>query len=573
MNVSRRGNPPRGDAGQVEQREGVILSSSDTAPIVIVGGGPVGMMLALNLDALGVRSILLNTELRPRWHPKGSSHNSRTMEHFRRLGLAGRIRALGLPRDYPTDVGYFTRWSAWELARLRMPSEREKAATVAAAAPTDQVVEPILRCNQMYVEAAVFEHLRTRRCVDIRFGWRCDDWHETADGVEVEVVEVETGQRRTLACAYLAGCDGGQSAIRRKLDIHYGGDSVERQAYLGGAMVASHVRAPELIPSIPHAQCWQYWTVNAHIRSNILTLNGVDEFLFMTQLRDSDDEPDEALIRQRLADSLGKEIGFDFVGHWTWTPGQALVADRFSAGRVHLCGDAVHLFTPTGGFGLNTGIDDAANLGWKLAAMVQGWGGPELLDSYERERRPIAFRNTGMAKNLTRNVGKVPVSPALEEDTPVGAAARAETGKALATFGEEYASIGIQLGVRYDGSPLTVGDGCVPPPDDPFRYVPSACPGGRAPHLWLRDRTSLFDHLGPGFTLLCFDAADAEAAAMRAAAERRGMPLKVVVVDHPEGRGLYERRLALVRPDQHVAWRGDALPDDCSRLLARVTGG
>jgi hypothetical protein len=238
---------------------------------------------------------------------------------------------------------------------------------------------------------------------------------------------------------------------------------------------------------------------------------------------------------------------------------------------VWLAGDAVHLFTPTGGFGMNTGIDDVANLGWKLAAMVQGWGGPGLLATYATERRPIAFRNTGMAKQFSRSVGEVTAPAEMLEDTAAGAAARAQAGAVLDAFGEEFASIGIQLGARYDGSPIIVPDGAAPPPDDPTRYSPTACPGGRAPHLFMPDRSSLFDHFGPGFTLLRLHG-DHDAGPLAAAAQARKIPFTTVSVAVSEGRDLYECDLALIRPDQHVAWRGNDIPADCDALLARVTG-
>jgi len=290
-----------------------------------------------------------------------------------------------------------------------------------------------------------------------------------------------------------------------------------------------------------------------------------------SQQETADAPPDDAAIARRFLGSLGKDIPLHFLGHWCWTPGQALVAERYGEGRILLAGDAVHLFTPTGGFGMNTGIDDAANLGWKLAALVQGWGGEALLASYEIERRPIGLRNTGQARELTNNVGGVPVGPAMAEDSASGAAQRAEAGRYLANFGEEFASLGIQLGARYDGSPIIAADGSAPPRDDPYTYIPSACPGGRAPHVWLSRGVSLFDRFGQGFTLLRLGKRDG--AALIAAARRRGVPLSVVDVDHPAARDLYERDFALIRPDRHVAWRGSELPEDCAGLIAQVTGG
>lgn len=544
--------------------------ASDT-PIVIIGGGPVGMMLALHLDMLGVPSVILNLEAGPLPYPKGSTHNARTMEHYRRLGLSAQLRALGLPPDYPTDVGYFTRLTQHELARIPMPSEAEKQRQVAQAATTDQVVEPLLRCNQMYIERAVYEHLMTRPHIQALFGWRCLDWTEDASGVTVEIEEIATSSRKTLSCAYLAACDGGQSMSRRKLGISLQGSSMEKQAYLGGTMFTAYLRSANLLDAIPHPRCWQYWTINSQIRSNMVCLNGRDEFLFQSQLGEGD-VPDADFMRARLYASLGAEVDVEIIDIGNWTPGQALVAERYGSSRVFLCGDAVHLFTPTGGFGMNTGVDDAVNLAWKLAAAVQGWGGDRLLETYELERRPIGLRNTNMAKILTRRVGKVPVDPSLEEDSAGGAAARSATGEALAGFASEFASLGIQLGARYDGSPIIVADDGEPPVDDTDEYVASSCPGGRTPHFWLADKSSLFDHLGTGFTLLLLDAAAPDVSAMKRAAESLSVPLKVLHLPIPEARRLYGCAMTLVRPDQYVAWRGDALPADCGALLASVTG-
>jgi hypothetical protein len=221
---------------------------------------------------------------------------------------------------------------------------------------------------------------------------------------------------------------------------------------------------------------------------------------------------------------------------------------------------------------MNTGVDDVANLGWKLAALVQGWGGPNLLASYEAERRPIGFRNTGMAKSFSRNVGSLPVPPEIEENSPRGAVAREATGRILQTFTEEFASIGIQLGARYDASPIVISDGTLPPPDDPFTYVPSATPGGRAPHAWLADRSSLFDHLGSGFTLLLLPRRKDDGDAFASAALGARIPLTRYTVDLPEIDDLYQAGMALIRPDQHVAWRGDRTPDDAARVLRTAVG-
>jgi len=544
-------------------------------PIIIVGGGPVGMALALNLAALNARSILINRELRPRWHPKGSTQNCRTMEHYRRLGIVSRIRAVGLPPDLPTDVTYFTRLNGWELTRIAMPCDRDKLAARRRASADDQTVEPIFRCNQMHAEAELFRVVQDCALIDSRCGWECVAWSEQPDGVTAEIEEIATGRRETVRGAYIAGCDGGHGIVRQQLGISYQGDAPALQPYLGGPMVSTYLRAPNLA-RIARTNCWQYWVVNRDARSNIVAVDGKTEFLFNTRLDHPNQRPDETMIARALHASAGAEIDAEFIGHETWTAGQAFVAERFGAGRAWMAGDSVHLFTPTGGFGMNTGIDDAANLGWKLAAMAQGWGGPRLLQSYEIERRPIALRNTGAAKALTRNIGNTPVPAEINDDTPAGAQARGIAAQYLSGGGAEFSSLGVQLGARYDRSPIVAGDD-QPPSDSLIEYRPSGVPGGRAPHAWLGEGReigdSIFDRFGPGFTVLRLGPNQPGTDGLLAAFRARGAPATAVDIASPLARDLYGRDIVVVRPDQHIAWRGNADPSDPATIAALVTGG
>lgn len=547
-----------------------------SAPVAIVGGGPVGMVLAMQLDAWGVRCILVNDGKSVRWHPKGNTHNARTMEHYRRLGIAEPIRHLGLPADWPTDILYHTKLNSHLLARLRMPSTAQKRAAVAAADPTDQVPEPIHRANQMYVETFLFDHLSTRPHVQRLFGWRCTGFSDTGDDVRAEIEQTDGGEAATIRCSWLVGCDGGGSEIRRRLGIRFAGETGLDQAFFGRDMLSTHVRIPALHERIMRRRGWQYWAVSEDARAALFVLDGKDEFVMLGRLR-AGEQPDDRALAQLIQRAVGEPVDVDIVGNRGWTGGQALVADRFRRGRVVLAGDAVHLFTPTGGFGMNTGIDDTANLAWKLAADVQGWAGRHLMSSYEAERRPVALRNTKAAHDLARNIGQVPVTADMESDRPAAIAARQAAGSMLAGFGEEFASLGIQLGARYDGSPIIVGDGIAPPPDDPAVYRPSGVPGGRAPHAWLdgarrADRASLYDRLGLGFTILCLGGTGRSAAPLVRTAADRNVPLAVVEVDADAVRDLYGRDLVLVRPDQHVAWRGNRLPDDPGALIGTIVG-
>ena len=551
------------------------MSQQKQTPVAIVGGGPVGLMLALFLDRHGVPSVVFNSEATTRWHPKGSTHNARSMEHHRRLGIAGKIRALGLPTDHPTDVAYFTRFNAYELARLTMPSSAEKMRAVATSSRFDQIPEPIHRGNQMYVERFLFEHAQTRPNITLRFGHEVTSFDQDKDGVTLAAVRLSDGRSESWRARYLVGCDGGRSFVRRTLGIRYAGEDTLQQDYFGGRMFSTYLRAPTLYRDfLGRRRAFQYWAVNPQLRTTIIALDGKDEFLFWMKPKDPRDEPDDATVERAVALCTGAELPVEIIGHAPWTAGVALYANSFGGGRVLLAGDAVHLFTPTGGFGMNTGIDDAAKLAWKLAASLQGWGGPALLASYGAERKPIAIRNTKAAHELAKNIGDVNASPVMEEDSADGERTRREVGAYLSTFGEEFASIGVQLGARYDGSPIVASDEAAPQ-DSFVQYRPTSVPGGRAPHLWLNNGRgtgdSLFDQFGAGFTLLRLGPKAPSASDFQNAAKARNIPLKIVDIPDSEARDFYGCDLALIRPDQHVAWRGsDAGKSD--DVMAIVSG-
>src|SRR5579875_331219 len=333
------------------------LASDITVPVLIVGGGPVGMTLAISLHALGVPCLIANTEVSPRWHPKGSTQNARTMEIYRRLGIAKTLRGMGLAQDYPLDIGYFTRLTGYELTRIEQPSETVKQELVAAAGPTDQVPEPMLRLNQMICEDYLFKHIQTLPRVDVRFGWQCTSFTPQTDGIDAEIEHVESGRKQRIRAEYMVGCDGGRGIVRRRIGIKYSGESADRErpAYLNGPMVSTYVSAPDFFKRIPHKRCWQYWTVNRDIRSNTMIVDQSTDILFGTTLRHADDKPDPAVLARQFIASFGENTPFKIIDQKPWTAGHALVSDRFGEGRAILCGDSAHLFTPTGGFGLNTG--------------------------------------------------------------------------------------------------------------------------------------------------------------------------------------------------------------------------
>lgn len=544
-------------------------------PVLVVGGGPVGMFLAADLARYGVPSLLVNTDRTTRWFPKGNTHNARTMEHYRRIGLSERVRAAGLPAEQPTDVCYFTRIAGYELGRIPMPSGADKLRARDEDPCDAQVVEPLHRSNQMYVERVLYDHVINERLIDVRFGYTCTTFVEHPDHVVAEIVD-SSGRIEHVACDYLVGCDGGRSTVRELLGVRYGGQRAPGDGYMRGPMLSAYVRVKgfkEALEVRGRRMGWSHAVMRPGLRCGFINLNGDDEFRFSTNQHDAIGHDDA--LTQLIGDAVGAAVDVTILGRGEWTAALALVAESYGTSRVFLCGDSCHLFTPTGGLGMNTGIDDASNLAWKLAAVVQGWGGPRLLPTYERERRPIGVRNTTAARVLTDDLSGLVVPPEIEDEDPAGQAARDAIGRQLSGFDEEFASLGLQLGARYDGSPVIVADGTAPPADEPHLYRPTGCPGGRAPHVWIRDGResgdSLFDSFGVGFALLSFGAS-VDVDAKIDAAHSRGVPVRHVPVDAALARALYGADFALIRPDQHVAWRGNRLPDDLDDVFATACG-
>jgi 2-polyprenyl-6-methoxyphenol hydroxylase-like FAD-dependent oxidoreductase len=551
-----------------------MMATRDAA-VIIAGGGPAGLMLANELGRRNIRTLLLCDRPSTTSFPAANATQARSMEHYRRLGFADAVRAVGMPADYPTDVAYFTRITRHELARFALPAAREARDLVKTLSGSWSAAELPHRGSQLYVERVLRSEAEKLPSVALRFGWRVDRFADEGNGVSVEATCIADGSTHRFAGDYLVGSDGARSAIRKQLGFRFRGEAGVLRGYMGGRMLSIWFRAPELYELIPFPRAWQYWAVNRTQRGLLVAIDGREEFVFMFQLRPGEDEAaiTDGWARAALDESLGAHVSLTMIGRLPWTAGLALVAESFQRGRIFLAGDAVHLFTPTGGLGYNTAIEDAVNLGWKLAAVVNGWGGPKLLDSYERERLPVAARNTGYARYYANSIGNFTPPPAIEEETPAGQSARQEAGIFLNRHvREEFNIPGITFGARYDGSPLIVDDGAAPPPDRANEYIPSAVPGGRAPHAWLSDGRSLYDSFGFEFTLLRLGPTPPDATAFADAAAARGIPL--AIVDRPESelRDLYRAALALIRPDQIVAWRGDRVPENVDKLLATVTG-
>jgi 2-polyprenyl-6-methoxyphenol hydroxylase-like FAD-dependent oxidoreductase len=498
------------------------------------------------------------------------------MEHYRRLGFADEVRAMGLPDDYPTDIAYFTRFSKYEIARFSLPPAAEARRLIKTMSGSWSAAELPHRVSQKFVEQVIRRHAEKLPGISVNYSWRLVSFRDTGAGIEARIASVKTGEERDVRAAYLFGADGPRSFVRRQFGYEYGGDASAERDFMGGRMHAIYLSAPEFYKACPHPRAWMYWTFNQDRRALMAAVDGKGEFSFHTQLRDG--EPEEAITDAvalgLFEQAMGTHIEARIIGRDTWLAGRALVAEKFQSGRVLLGGDAVHLFTPTGGMGYNTAIEDAVNAGWKLAAVIKGHAPPSLLDTYEMERRPVAIRNTGNARRFADSVGLYRATPALETDTRAGEAARRRAGEYLGNHARSEFNIpGFTLGARYDGSAIIAEDGTPPPPDGPNVYVPTGKPGGRAPHVWLSDGRSLFDTFGFSWTLLRLGPRPSDPAPFIAEARRIGIDLKIVDCDDEEAYDLYESDLALIRPDQVVAWRRTNRTDGgADAVLARALG-
>src|SRR5436190_5338223 len=550
---------------------GSSVSGTHDCAVIIIGGGPCGLVLAIELGRRGVSTIVLEEKTSPARFPAANATQARTMEHYRRLGFAEKVRAQGLPADYPTDIAYFTRYTKHELARFSLPSARAARELVRTLTGSWSAAELPHRVSQMFVEDVLRTEAAACPTVSIRPGWRMTAVRDTGTGVEVDAEH--DGGRTTLRAAYAVGADGGSSPTRKALGYSYAGESGAVRDFMGGRMFAIHFRSPDLYRVIPHPRAWMYWTVNSDRRAFMASVNGRDQFNFHTQLKPGESEQiSDAEAKAMFEKAFAAPLDIEIIARSAWNAGYTLVAEKFQRGRIFLGGDAAHLFTPAGGLGYNTAVEDTVNLGWKLTAVLKGWGGPALLDSYETERQAIARRNTTYARGFADSLGLFVPPPELEDEGPAGEAARKLTGDHFnhhARF--EFNIPGITFGGRYDGSPIVVSDGTAPPPDAVNSYQPTGGPGGRAPHLWFGDGRSLYDALGFEFTLLQLGATPIDAAPFRAAATAINMPLSVVAVASDEARELYGTDLALIRPDQIVAWRGNST-SGAADVLRRAAG-
>ena len=527
--------------------------------VIVVGAGPVGLTLAIDLGRRGIRCLLIERNLTTAPWPKMDRSNSRTMELYRRIGIADRVRSLGYPANASMDVLIVTRLCDPPLAILPYPSVDKARAQIAACRDGSLPLEPCQLVSQNDLEPLLKEVAQSTPNVAIRYGSELLDICQNGAGVNARVRQRD-GSERVLQSDYLVGCDGGQSIVRDQLGIKLEGQGRFRRS------CQVIFRSDDLFAKIPIGKGRHY--IFAHHGVETLVVQGSrTEFTLHTGLPPGTDF--EAIIREVIGFSCQIDIRHVLPWHH-----DLLVAEHYRDRRIFLAGDAVHVVVPAGELGMNTGVGDAFDLSWKLAGTINGWGGPRLLDSYERERRPVGLRirdASGWAAASAETWRRL-VTPNVRDDTAEGAAVRAAIAvSATVNHRRMHDMRGIELGYSYGGSPLIAEEPGNVAEWDTIIYTPDTRPGVRIPHMWLKNGAALHDVLGHDFTLLDLEG-NAETQLLENAFRKLGIPLRIVRLDEPEIRTVYGFKVFLLRPDLHIAWRGDTAPPDPVGLAMRVTG-
>ncbi|RTL64988.1 MAG: FAD-dependent oxidoreductase [Hyphomicrobiales bacterium] len=536
--------------------------------VLIVGGGPVGLTLAMDLASRGIEVTV--AEQRAAGEPPSVKCNhvsARSMELYRRLGLAKKLRDTGLPPDFPNDCAWRINSVGQELSRIKIPSRRDRYTSKIGPDTHWPTPEPPHRINQIYMEPVLFAHARAMPQITLLNRIEVTSLSQDANRAQAEARDLDTGATFTISAQYVVGCDGARSLVRHAIGATLTGTPVIQRVQ------SSYIRAPGLLARMGEP-AWMTLSLNTRRCGTVVAIDGRETWLIHNHLNREEETFEtvdrDASIRNILG--VGPDFSYEILSKEDWV-GRRLVADRFRQARIFISGDAAHLWMPYAGYGMNAGIADAANLAWLLSGVLNGWAAPAILDAYEAERQPITEQVSRFAMDMALKVlaQRRGVPRDIEQPGPEGDAVRRRVGQEAYDLNvQQYCCGGLNFGYFYDRSPIIAYDGAEPPAYTMADFTPSTVPGCRVPHVWLGEGRSLYDALGPGYTLLRCDAA-IDVAPLQAAAREAGLPLSLV--DVPAGTGAYDRKLILVRTDQHVAWRGDRLPDDTSRLVEQLRGG
>ncbi len=561
-------------------------------PVLIVGGGPVGLTLAMELQHQGIKALLCERNQQTTSHPKMDITNGRSMELFRRLGYSNEIRSHAIPEENPFSVIWATGLAGSELARFDYPTVKQCWQQIKDDTSGTLSVEPYMRVSQIIVEPVLKGILeRDASLIDVRFGFKFERFEQDEEGVTSVLTECNTGKEITVRSQYLVGCDGGGSRVRRGLNIELDKISVAELLNDAGGISANLKHSVKnlfrgILPLDGRVYIVHFkskdkklldkfgvaWHLQTPQGATLIGQDDVDTYTIHIPLQVGQN-PKKIDPKAFLFKALGMEFDAEVLVSNYWQP-QLALADSYGKDRVWLAGDSTHQFIPTGGYGMNTGVGDAVSLGWKLSSILNGWGDSGLLAAYENERRSIGARNRRAAKRHMAVRIKITQQDnnLIHRNNANGERARKKVGQYITQQGNlENEAWGIELGYRYATSPIICHEEGNEPLTSWQDYTASTWPGARPPSLWLNNDMALFDLFdAKGFTLVRFT--DQDVSALETAATKAGVPLKVVDVRERRAHELYERDLVLIRPDQHVAWRGNVLPKDVESIIDKVRG-
>ena len=533
----------------------------EACEVLVVGAGPVGLALSIELGLRNISCQVIERNDRVGYSPRAKCTNVRTREHLRRWGIADELRrASPIRPDYPANVVFATRMNGHLLARF-------ESAFSCETEPNNLYAEGAQWVPQYVLEEVLRARAESLPSVNVSFSTALETFTDDGEGVSATLLDVVSGQRHHLRSRYLVGADGARSLVRKLIDARLVGDggysSNLNFVFRSRKLEAMHRFGPAIM----------YWMVNTDVPALVGPMSDDGLWYFIATKVSAEADPAAVDAAGLIRRSTGLDIDVEIMSADPWVA-RRLVADRYRRGNVFLAGDSCHIHPPFGGFGMNMGVGDAVDLGWKLAAVLEGWGGAALLDTYEEERRPVHEWAISEAVANYATVGNQLARSGLEDEGTLGEATRREVSETiLAQKAREIRSLGVVKGYNYSPSSIVLQDGSPRPPQSSMVYEPSAHPGCVAPHLWLADGRSLYDHFHTGFNLLVTEEGhDATIAAFERAAEAIAMPLKVIRPNDARLRSRYQAPLALIRPDQHVAWRCLQAPDEPAALLDVVRG-
>ncbi len=522
----------------------------ETTEVLIVGAGPVGLALALELGLRDIDCLIIDRRDGRIDVPKMSVVSTSNMEFCRRWGIADDVRSAVWTRDRKLDFVYAENMLGRELARFAVPAYSQRGRD-------DYTPEIACHCPQIFFDPILAARAKKQTSVTFAYHTTLEDFTQDAEGVTARL-RGDDGEIRSIRAKYLVGCDGAAGVVRGALDIALEGLGVVAES------VNIYFRSPSF--STLHDKGWAriYRAIDdSGCWAELIPIDGRETWrLIVFNDPRAAREPDAYLKRM-----FGGAFPYETLDVSPWER-RDYVARTFQRGRAFLAGDAAHQCSPTGGLGMATGVEEAVNLGWKMAAVLRGWGGPSLLDTFTPERLPIAKRNVDLSTRSYKAIETIP--PWRHGSDPVAYAAELDGWRLnLARYSVPDH---VKAQYTYEGSAICVADGTPADDPDPKTFTASSRPGARAPHAWLDDGRSTFDLFDEGFTLLRLGAEPPNASGLINAARDRGVPIHEAVVKEQRIADLYERPLVLVRPDRHVAWRAAAPPEDPMAAIDHIRG-